>query len=214
MKRLIVQMVIPALFCGVMFISSCNKEESNSALSIYAFGQSTTKCTLYEVSKTGSQGLWCTGKDIKWYNGTTGELKLKNIPKSPYWSFFNLVIFLDDIELFSLETYNPVLSAGPTVPCISWDPGEGEWIYKGCKCGNKQDHIPGQNCEGIWEYKGDGGRYYISKYFVDWSEEVREEIASVLGQDYVDNIDRKREAFEMGWDKFIEQLKKEGKYRE
>ena len=209
MKKFVL-MFIPALICGVVFFSSCNKEESNSALSIYALGQSTTKSATSDESEIGSKGLWCTGNDIIWYNATTGELKLKNIPKVPYWTFFKLTIFLDDIELFSLATVNPISSIGTYFPCISWEPGKSE--YLGCKCGNKQDHIFNwSTCEPV--YKDYEGRYYISLHYPTWSQEVREGMASVMGQDWLDSLEKEFEAFEFGWNKFIEQLKKEGKYR-
>ena len=194
MKR-IVLLIVPALIFGgmLMFIASCNKEGvGNSALSIYAFGQSATKSATLD-SESENMLLWCTGNDIKWYNATTGELKLKNIPNAPFMTFFRLTIFLDEMELFSLETVNPLSSHGSRFPCINWEP-DGEWRYKGCKCGNKQDHVPGQNCEPAWQYAGKGGRYFISGI---WPGSFDEEF----------------EAFEQGWNKFIAQLKKEGKYR-
>jgi len=207
MKRLVL-MIIPALICGAMFVSSCSKDGSNSALSIYAFGQSTTKSASSGESEFGNQGLWCTGNDIKWYNGTTGELKLKNVPKVPYWTFFKLTIFLDDAELFSLETHSPYSSTFTCFPSIDWEQGESE--YLGCKCGNKQDHIPGPTCEPI--FREEIGRYYISLNYLTWSQEVRDETA-IFGRDWFDNLNEKLEAFECGWDIFIQQLKKEGKYR-
>ena len=203
-------MIISALFCGLVFVSSCKKDgDNNSALSMYASVQSTTKSATSGGSEIENQVLWCTGKDIKWYNATTGELKLKNIPKVPYWTFFKLTIFLDDTELFSLETSNPVSSTFTCFPCINWERGESE--YLGCKCGNKQDHIPGATCEPI--YKEEIGRYYISLNYLTWPQEVREGSA-IYGIDRFDNLDEKLEAFEYGWNIFIQQLKKEGKYRE
>ena len=204
-------MVIPALICGMMFISSCNKEESNSALSIYAFGQSTTKSATSEESELG-KGLWCTGNDIKWYNGTTGELKLKNEPafSMDLYSPNELTIFLDDVELFSLVIVNPFSSLGVIGPHIQWM--RDECVYLGCKCGNKQTHVTvWPTCEGIW--KCPEWRYFIYLNYPTWTQEEREQTASVMGQDYVDEIDRAKAAFEQGWNKFIEQLKKEGKYR-
>ena len=215
MKRLVL-MIVSALICGVMvFISSCSKEEvGNSALSIYAFGQSTTRSSSFDESEKEEKKLWCTGNDIKWYDATTGELKLKNIPKVPYMTFFKLTIFLDEVELFSLETANPYSSISTDFPCINWDM-DGELIYT-CsgKCGNKQDHIIGQACEIIWEYTGDGGHYYISKGYPRWHPLERDE--STAHWDW-DSIDADREenwkTLEPGWSTFIEQLKKEGKYK-
>ena len=212
MKRLVF-MIIPAL-CGLMFFLSCNKDEVNSALSIYAFGQSasTTKNATSEESEAVNQGLWCTGNDIKWYNGTTGELKLKNLPKLSDWTSFNgLSVFLDDVELFSLKMANPLSSAGLYAPYIYWE--RGEIVYSDCICGNKQDHIVDPNC-GNTIVKQDPGRYFITyDYYHFWTQEAREQMASLLGQEYVDEIDKEKAAFEQGWDKFIVQLKKEGKYR-
>ena len=215
MKRLVL-VIISALICGMMFISSCNKEESNSALSIYTFGQLTTRSAVFDENEIESKGLWCTGNDIEWYNGTTGELKLKNVPKFPEfpdWAFFKLTVFLDDIELFSLDMPNPISSQGTGYcPYVYWERGEIE--YSGCLCGNKQDHFVGPTC-GRTIINEKVGRYYIFNSYLTWTQEAREQMASVMGQDYVDDIDKEKEkeAFELGWDKFIEQLKKEGKYR-
>jgi len=215
MKRLVL-MIISAFICGAtVFFSSCNKEEdSNSALSIYAFGQSSTKSATSNESENEYRNmfLWCTGNDIKWYNATTGELKLKNIPNSPFPTLFQLTIFLDDTELFSLSTIDYNSSKGISSPCINWE-RDGEWIYKGCKCGNKQDHFSGANCEPIWEYTGKGGHYYIIKDYPILSQEQREQAVNIMGQDWLDELDKEIEAFEIGWDKFIAQLKTEGKYR-
>jgi len=211
MKNLALITIVTA----ILGFSSCDKENDiNSALSIYAIGQSATRSAALDESFKEKKNLWCTGNDIKWYNATTGELKLKNIPNMPYMTFFKLTIFLDDIELFSLETANPVSSIATDFPCINWEP-DGEWIYKGCKCGNKQDHITGQACESIWDYTGDGGHYYISKGYPAWDPKDRDE--STAHWDW-DSIDAAREenwkTIEPGWGKFIEQLKNEGKYRE
>ena len=128
-------------------------------------------------------------------------------------TFLKLTIFLNDIELFRLATANPASSQQILFPCIIWEP-DGEWIYEGCKCGNKLDHIPGAACESIWKYTGKGGRYYISKNYPIWTQELREQTVSIMGQDWMDNIDKEKEEFENGWNIFIQQLKKEGKYRE
>jgi hypothetical protein len=210
MNRVVLR-IVPALIFGALLISSCSKDDINSALSIFAFGQSTTKRTTSDISDIGNQGLWCTGNDIKWYNGTSGELKLKNIPKAPDWTFFKLTIFLDDTELFSLVTDIPWSSVGLGSPFISCEPGE--IVYSDCLCGNKQDHIVGPNC-GHTILKQGTSRYYISyNYYQYWTQEAREQTLSVMGQEYVDKIDKEKEAFERGWNIFIQQLKKEGKYR-
>ena len=68
--------------------------------------------------------------------------------------------------------------------------------------------------ESIWEYNGEGGRYYISERYPVWTQEFREEMANIMGQDWLDNLDEEHKAFDAGWQKFIEQLKQESKYRE
>jgi len=207
MKKFVL-MIFTALICGLLYTSCSKENNANSALNIYAFSQSTTK----SESENGDMFLWITGNNIKWYNSTTGELKLNNIPNVPFMTLFRLTVFLDDIELFSLETVNPLLSKISSFPCINWEP-DGEWLYKGCKCGNKQDHITGRNCEPIWEYTGKGGSYFINMDYPIWTQAVRDEMAGIMGQDWLDSLDAEFEAFEYGWNKFIEQLKKEGKYR-
>ena len=177
---------------------------------------STTKSTSVEESE-GNKVLWCTGNDIEWYNGTTGELKLKNLPKVADWFPFKLSIFLDDTELFSLVTVLPWSSLGSSYPFISWERGEIE--YSHCICGYRgnQDHLIGPNC-GHTILKQHPGRYFIFNTYLNWpqhwTQEALEQMASFMGQDCVDEIVRAKAAFEQGWDKFIEQLKKEGRYRE
>ena len=212
MKRFFL-MIISVLICGGMvFISSCSEDEiDNSALSIYISGQSTTKSATFHSSEHVENSLWCTGEDIKWYNATTGELKLKNTPNVPIMTFSRLTMFLDNTELFSIEALNHFLSHIPAVPFINWEP-DGEWVYKGSKCGIETDHIAGPNCEPIWEYNGNGGRYIISLYPI-WPQWYLEEMSRIKGQDWVDIVEE-REVFELHWNMFIEQLKKEGKYRE
>ena len=218
MKRLVL-MIIPVLICGVfLLVSSCDKENDiNSALSIYAFGQSETRSAAFDESKNEIKNLWCTGNDIKWYNAATGELKFNITPPPisgfPPFIYEYLVVFLDDKELIRLETVTGISSISTARPCITWE-DDGERIYKGCKCGKELDHISGPTCEPIWEYTGNSG-YYISKGYPRWDPKDRDE--STAHWDW-DSIDAAREenwkAIESEWNIFIEQLKKEGKYRE
>ena len=214
---------IPALICGgMMFCLSCSEEkidDSALSMSIYTVSQSTTKSAAIHASEHEDGLLWCTGNDIEWYNATTGELKLKNIQTKvpPFLNISKLTIFLNEIELFSIEQHWPASSYKPSKPSIDFVDPDDKWIYIGCKCGKEYDHIPGPDCESIKKYVGNGGRYIISINYPEWTPEYQkylDEMAQILGQDWVDNLVKEREAFEAGWSIFIEQLKKEGRYRE
>ena len=187
MKRFFL-MIVPALICGVIvFISSCNKEDEvgNSALSIYAVGQSEIRSAALDESEKENKSLWCTGDNIRWYNGTTGELKFNTTPPPisgfPPFFYEYLVVFLDDKELIRFETVTPISSISTARPCITLEE--------------------------------DG--FYINKGYPRWDPKDRDE--STAHWDW-ESIDAAREenwkAIEPEWDIFIEQLKKEGKYRE
>jgi hypothetical protein len=218
MKR-VVLMIIPALICGVMFffVSSCNKESNtDSALYFKAFYPNVDTRTYSAEQEDASKSdiiLLFTGNDIKWYNATTGELKFNNIPNLPYPTFSRLDIYLDDFMLLSFRVASPFSSISTAFPCINAE-FDGEQKYKGCKCGNKQDHIPGPNCESIWDYTGEGVRYYISRGYPRWDPKDRGVETSHWNWESIDAEREKNwKAIEPEWNLFIQQLKKEGKYR-
>ena len=124
-KRLFL-VILPALICGLaMFVTSCNKDKnSNSALSIYAYSQATTKSAAFTESEPENSILWCTGEEIEWYNGTTGELKLKNsetLHERILNAFLNvetLKVYLGEEELFTLGYSLSVMSHTIDFPVI------------------------------------------------------------------------------------------------
>ena len=189
------------LIVCIVCVVSCSKEDNrNSALSIKAeFPQVATRSSNTEEDIKLDTLLWCPGYNIKWFNATTGELKLNNTPSIPELSgSIYLVVFLDDKKLLTFKTANNYSSATSDYPCIIMEPGEGYWR---CKT-HLKDHIPVPSCE--MEYIMIKERsYYISKgYPPRWTGFAGEE------------CEKNWKAIEPEYNLFIEQLKKEGKYRE
>ena len=204
------------MICGIWLASSCNKESSpESALFIKSVSSTgDARSTTIEPDLRNDTIMWCTGNDIEWYNATTEELRLSKaieLPISWPWRQIHLVVFLQDKKLLSFEAHNGLSSISTAYPCITseWD---GESLYKGCKCGNKQDHIPGENCEPVWEHSV--VHYYISKGYPRWDPKDRDEKTAHWDWASIDEVrDRNWKAIENEWNIFIEQLKEEGKYR-
>ena len=176
MKR-VVLLIISALICGVMFLSSCNKDEVNSALSMYASVPSTTKSTSVEESE-GNKVLWCTGNDIEWNNGTTGELKLKKLENEDL-PVGALIVYLGEEKLFVLGAAFGFSSIDLHYPVLI----------------------------------NDRDIYYISKGYPMWGPAERELMVNTPWEQIDEEREKNWKAIEPGWNKFIEQLKKEGKYR-
>ncbi|MDR2773566.1 MAG: hypothetical protein LBC19_02280 [Tannerella sp.] len=208
------------IVCALCF-SSCAKENmTNSALSIKAVipkvdtGNSDTEEVNVRSSDTGNDGaendtvMWCRGLDIEWYNTTTDELKISNNTLGNY--FGTLVIFLYDKELLSFSMDHPTSSVITIRPCIHC---ECEEIIPNPSGEPDKMYVPG-------EYFPDFERksechYYISskKNHPVFTKSFRERnkwnwaaIDALLEEQW--------KAIEPEWNIFIEQLKKEGKYRE
>ena len=197
MKR-VVLVSVSILICGMafFFVSSCNKEDNmSSALNIKAVvvAQSVRSAPSEDDERVSTR-LWCQGKDIEWYNETTGELKLKN--NSDMNCVAGLVVYLDDKKLFTLEVVNGASSIATDFPCINWEPVEG---YGRCLT-HLEDHTPLPSCE-YMEYIVTEAQYYISKGYPRWADVINEE------------REKNWKAIENEWNIFIKQLKKEGKYR-
>ncbi|MDR1092149.1 MAG: hypothetical protein LBL79_13835 [Prevotella sp.] len=197
--------------CVVCF-SSCSKEDIRNSTSALKFISVSVNVDAETYSDSNEQEentlLWCTGNDIKWYNATTGELKLDNSPKNPYMPFSKLVVFLDDNKLFSLKYISPLSSNGTHFPCIT---AEGGLIGQRHLCPYTEDHIPGPDCKTEY-YIIEETRYYISKGYPRWDPKDRGEIWDWTFTD--EEREKNWKAIEPEWNLFIEQLKKEGRYRE
>ena len=229
------------LMAVVFMLFSCCSDESDkygktSALyikSVYSISQEADARTYAEDSlvdpkervDTGEEyneyeikpdSVWSTGDNIKWVNVTTGEIKFKVRPPMmrgfPNWFDQHLVVFLDDKELIRFETIFPGSSTATARPCIT-EESEGKVINKGCTCGREYDHIPGQSCETIWDYSGVVTHFYISKGFPRWEGPNRPDWYDE-GSFFHSAREKNWKAIESEWNIFIEQLKKEGKYRE
>ena len=208
MKR-VVLMIIPTLICGVMIVSSCKKDgvSGNSDLNIYAFGQTTTKSTTLGESEIEDKFLWCSGLNIEWYNGTTGELKLKNpkdisTPNGEGDRYLHVggeqyvkayAFYLGDEELFVLGAPNSCMSYSLDFPVLVDAVANGD--YNG-------------------SFERPILKYYIGRGYPNWDYWTKpDECATPI--EFCWQVEREKnwKAIEQGLNKFIEQLKKEGRYR-
>ena len=179
------------IVCSLL-VSSCVEEQRvNSALYIKSVSAKVNTRSLNtdeNIIVDYDTTLWHTGNDIIWYNGTTGELKFKEdaSPKGPV-SIFSVVIFLNDKILLSLPLANPASSNTTHFPCISFELQD-EWAEKG-------DLSYLYDCEDNSCFG-----YFIGKGYPRWIfDEERE---------------KNWKTIESEWNIFIEQLKKEDRYRE
>jgi hypothetical protein len=185
------------IVCALCF-SSCAKENmTNSALSIKAVyskadtggSSGTEEVNARSAGTENDTVLWCRGNDIEWYNATTSELKL-----SDNTSHRNIggkfVIFLYDKELLSFPIGNAFSSYLPADPSI--------FIFCEAKLkpsGDQMDRMYVGDGKYIPPFDGD----YIAEYEYSWRYFINpREPLNLIPE----------------WNIFIEQLKKEGKYRE
>jgi len=126
--------------------------------------------------------------NIKWYNATTNEIKFKNTLNSNYFSsvhgdFVTIIFCLNEIELFKLGAISSLSSASLSRPVLIQESSDVYYIGRG---------YPN------WEY---------------WKEDFWKNTSWDKAANWVKNCEKNWKAIEPGWNKFIEQLKKEGKYR-
>ncbi|MDR2914581.1 MAG: hypothetical protein LBV74_07100 [Tannerella sp.] len=212
------------LIC-ILCVCSCSEENDHNTVSALKFVSlnDQSEAQTYSSEQEDGGSIWCTGNEIEWYNATTGELKVKTTPPPicgfPPFRYQYLVVFLDDKELLRLETVTSFSSIGINRPCITSESGEGSWqVKRVCKYCSKYEgttHIPDPRCECEREYIYIGEReyYYIGKGYPRWDPKDRDE--SLWDWTFLDAEREKNwKAIEPGWNLFIEQLKKEGRYRE
>ena len=196
MKK-VVFWIIPALICGIWLVTSCAKEyNAESALNIktvvylpaagsYASEEHGTIDTLFKSNR------------IEWFNATTREIKFKtldveSVPFSLSGNLVSLIVCLDEEELFTLGAITGISSMSYDHPVL----------------------ISG----GIIGYSPDvrGIEYQIGRGYPDWeywTERFWTETGWDRNADWVKEREKNWKAIEPGWNKFIAQLKKEGKYR-
>ena len=194
MKRLIL-IIVSVLICGICFlaVSSCSKESNanNSTLNIKAVGFLGEPSTRSSFAEGGAKidTLLFKGDNIEWYNETTSEIKFKNNPDVNYfWNVYgglvSIIVCLDEVELFTLDAISAHSSVSLNHPVLIRDP-EGLYIGRG---------YPN------WEYR-------TEKFWTEtgWNKETE--------ASWVNDREKNWKAIEPGWNIFIEQLKKEGKYQ-
>jgi hypothetical protein len=123
--------------------------------------------------------LLFSGKDIAWYNGTSGELKFNdNFPgiEIKAYGSVDLLVYSDNESLFSI---NLILTSDVM-----------SWIINSPVLSLKD------------------GRYYIKDGYPNWDWLQEDKNHPV----YIER-EKNWKAIESGWNIFIEQLKKEGRYR-
>jgi len=189
-------MIIPALICGGMFLfASCNKENgADSALNFKA------AVLLEEIAvKSGIAEEWqptvyvdtfvMSGDNIRWYNASTGEIKFRALPGMP--------------SIMRVENEgDPYYLRGGILNFIVFLEKE-ELFALDAICTespfvlNHPVLIGGGN-----QY---GNAYYIAKGYPNRDKDI--------AADWANEREANWKAIEPGWNKFIAQLKKEGKYR-
>ena len=130
-----------------------------------------------------------SGNDIAWYNVTTKELKFKESFRGltfPLWGFCDLLILSDDILLFSINLIltNNFSSIAFAAPCL------------------------------YIEFDDDRIRYILGKGYpdVDAVRSLGYDLDSSWAE-HIEACERNWKPIEQSWNLFIQQLKKEGKYR-
>jgi len=128
------------------------------------------------------------GVNIEWYNASTSEIKFKDTPNGNYFSSVHgglvaIIFCLDEVELFKLDAISSVSSVSLSHPVLIKETTDVYYIGRG---------YPN------WEY---------------WKEDFWKDTSWDKAADWVKNREQNWKAIEAGWNKFIEQLKKEGKYR-
>ena len=185
MKRVVLA-IIPALICGAMFwvASSCNKENNaNSALNIKAVVWVEAANNIAETDLKNETLL------IEWFNATTREIKFKSAVNGDFFmsvsgGLVSLIVCLDKTELFTLDAVSSISSFSLNHPILIHSGGErGYFIGRGYP---------------DWEY---------------WTEKFWTETNWDKNADWVTEREKNWKEIELGWNKFVAQLKKEGKYR-
>ena len=177
----------------ILTVSSCKEESNiNSVLNIKAVGYIGEQTTRSSLAGKGLNidTLLFNGDNIEWYNATTSEVKFKNNPEGNYfWSVFgglvSIIVCLDEVELFTLDAIGSYSSVALDHPILI---------------------LGGENPDGFYIGRG----YPNWKY---WTEEFWTETEWDKKADWVKERENNWKAIEPGWNMFIEQLKKEGKYR-
>ncbi|KAA6344909.1 hypothetical protein EZS27_007505 [termite gut metagenome] len=166
------------VFLSIQFLS-CSESCEPSGNSVLYFktviSQEITlrSSSLEEMKSDTILSLICTGKDIEWFNATTGELKFKDyVDKSIIMS---LCVYLEEELLFSVGYVPDVMSYILNYPVL--------------------------------EHSLNDNRYYIKNGYPGW-DEGNPNYLSVK-----EDREKNWEKIEKGWSIFIEQLKKEGRYR-
>ena len=192
MKRIVLK-IIPALICGIWFAASCSKEDNTtSTLSIKAVGYIEEPTTKSYDAKEGLiiDTLLFNGDNIEWYNATTSEIKFKSLENtdvflSVFGGLVEFIVLLDEEKLFTLDAISGFSSYLLNHPVLIEESSD---------------------------------RYIIGRGYPDWeywkpANERERNWGSAQSLDFIKIREQNWEAIEPGWNKFIAQLKKEGKYR-
>ena len=139
------------------------------------------------VSDSSEIVLLFTGMEVEWFNETTRELKIR---KTTSWQLLgnkaSIFICLDEEVLFELLFTSDIMSYWLDYPVLEFDVAH--------------------------------SRFHIGKGYPDWDYQTDPELCQknieISGHCWMEDRDKNWKAIEPGWNKFIKQLKKEGRYRE
>ena len=188
MKR-VVFMMISGLICGIWFASSCSKEnkvaKEDNANSVLSI-----KAVGFLGEQANKSSVTVNSDNIEWYDAKTSEIKFKSLENkdnflSVFGGLIEFVVLLDEEKLFTLDVISGFSSFLLNHPVLIMD---------------------------------SPGRYIIGRGYPDWEywkpENERERNwGSAQPLDFIKIREQNWKALEPVWNKFIAQLKKEGKYR-
>ena len=190
MKRFFL-MVFFVLYCGTMFCDAlCNKEnDAHSALSIMVVVWKNDPSS--EDFSMTTDTLFYHGDSIEWFNEATSEVKFKSMVKvNTAEGLKSITVYLEDTELFTLHAVSSLNSFSYNYPVLIESFG-GYYIGRGYP---------------DW-------KYWIEGFLEDPHYQFKSSFYRDPGKDWVEEREKNWKAIEPGWNKFVAQLDKEGKYR-
>ena len=125
----------PSALC-IKSVYSVSEKADAGTYSLVDWKESVDTGEEYNEYEKKPDALWSTGDNIKWYNGTTGELKFITEPRTilprEAENPPKLVVFLDGKKLLSFDGYNGLSSIyAPNWPSIGLENDGLYYIGKG-----------------------------------------------------------------------------------
>ena len=152
-----------------------------------------SSCTRKEPVPDVNIFLWHQKTNIEWYNETTSEIKFGNENVTGILYFENGIVYSGGKKLFELYWSSCFMSRSVNAPSL-------------IDCSMTSSLLENNISE----------KYYIGRGYPNWeywTEEFWAETNLDKTPDWMKEREKNWKAIEPGWNEFIEQLKKEGKYR-